>query len=289
MKSVIVRLQEHQKQVSGAEKGIVSFLLSNPEAITQMTIHTLATNTYTSASTVVRLCRKLGFSGFREFHQSLVYELALVESDYKEKSKDITREDSLKDIVEKVTVKNILSLENTAKLMDLDILCQSVHHITQAKNIYLFGMGASLLVARDAYLKFLRVNKPVIFNEDWHLQMIQAKNTTEQDVAIAISYSGLTEEVLRCIAVAKENKATVIAITRFEDNPLAKMADYNLSVAATEFIFRSGAMSSRIAQLNVIDILYTAFVNQYYDESLIQFKKTHISKEEENLFESKIK
>jgi DNA-binding MurR/RpiR family transcriptional regulator len=76
----------------------------------------------------------------------------------------------------------------------------------------------------------------------------------------------------------KENGATVIAVTRFEENPLAIIADYNLSVAATEFTFRSGAMSSRIAQLNIIDILYTAYVNRAYEENVMQFQRTHIEK-----------
>lgn len=289
MKNVVVRLQEYRKQASSAEIEVIRFLLDNPERSTKLTIHSLAKETYTSSSTVIRLCRKLGLSGFRELIHSLVYEFAIMESDYGEKSKDITREDSLQDIVDKVTKKNALSLDNTAKLMDLEVLAQCVEIINQADIIYLFGMGASLLVARDAYLKFLRINKPVILNEDWHLQMIQAKNTTKKDVVIAISYSGLTEEVIRCLTVAKENQAKIIAITRFEKNPIAKLADFNLSVAATEFIFRSGAMSSRIAQLNVVDILYTSLVNQHYEESLMQFKKTHISKDEVNLHGSKLR
>ena len=148
----------------------------------------------------------------------------------------------------------------------------------KCRSICLFGMGASLLVAKDAYLKFLRINKPCIINDDWHAQLLQARNMMSDDLAIALSYSGMTKEVIECIKAAKEKGATVIAITRFEDNPLAKLADYNLSVSATEFIFRSGAMSSRIAQLNIIDILYAAYVNQKYDDGLKQLKLTHIDK-----------
>ena len=103
-------------------------------------------------------------------------------------------------------------------------------------------------------------------------------NIKKEDVAIVISYSGLTEEVLRCATQVKQKGAPMIAITRFEDSPLSRMADYNLSVAATEFIFRSGAMSSRIAQLNIIDILYTGFLNRQYESSLTQFQRTHIDK-----------
>lgn len=278
MKNVIVRLNEYLKHASGAEKGIIEFILHDPKVIVGLTIHECAKASYTSPSSVVRLCRKLGFDGYKEFHQSLVYELALLDLDLKEKSKEITFQDSLHDIIEKVTSKNILSLDNTAKLMDDNSVKACVDLMLHSRSICLFGMGASLLVAKDAYLKFLRINKPCIINDDWHAQLLQARNMISEDLAIAISYSGMTKEVIECIKAAKEKGAKIIAITRFEDNPLAKLADYNLSVSATEFIFRSGAMSSRIAQLNIIDILYAAYVNQHFDDSLKQLKMTHIDK-----------
>ena len=80
------------------------------------------------------------------------------------------------------------------------------------------------------------------------------------------------------MSILKEKGVPIIAITRFEKNAISEMADYNLNVAATEFIFRSGAMSSRIGQLNIIDILYTAMVNRDYENSMEKFKNTHISK-----------
>ena len=278
MKSVVVRLSEYSKQASGAEKGIVEYLLQNPTLIVDKTIHQLANETFTSASSVVRLIKKLGFKGYREFYQSLVYEVALIDRDLREKSKEITHEDNLEMIVEKVTAKNVLSLENTKKLLDYDVLNECVDMLLNCKTINLFGIGASLLVARDAYLKFLRINKAVILNDDWHSQLLQARNMSKEDIAIAISYSGMTEEVLRCVATAKEKGAKIIAITRYENNPLSQIADFTLSVSATEFIFRSGAMSSRISQLNIIDILYAAYVNHRYSESLQQLQKTHIVK-----------
>lgn len=278
MKNVIVRLNEYLKHASGAEKGIIEFILHDPKVMVGLTIHECAKASYTSPSSVVRLCRKLGFDGYKEFHQSLVYELALLDLDLKEKGKEITFQDSLHDIIEKVTSKNILSLDNTAKLMDDNTVKACVDLMLQSRSICLFGMGASLLVAKDAYLKFLRINKPCIINDDWHAQLLQARNMISEDLAIAISYSGMTKEVIECIKAAKEKGAKVIAISRFEDNPLSKLADYNLSISATEFIFRSGAMSSRIAQLNIIDILYAAYVNQHFDDSLKQLKLTHIDK-----------
>jgi DNA-binding MurR/RpiR family transcriptional regulator len=76
----------------------------------------------------------------------------------------------------------------------------------------------------------------------------------------------------------KENHTPIIAITRCVNTPVTELADLKLYTAANESIFRSGAMSSRISQLNIIDILYTALANDQYDHSLEQLSRTHIHK-----------
>ena len=102
------------------------------------------------------------------------------------------------------------------------------------------------------------------------------------DLAVAISYSGLTKEVVTCAKTAKENGATVIVITRNSPGTdLVRYADRTLSVAATELITRSGAMSSRISQLNVVDVLYASYVSDNYEQCMNIFEKNRISKESE--------
>jgi DNA-binding MurR/RpiR family transcriptional regulator len=162
--------------------------------------------------------------------------------------------------------------------MDVNVLRKCVDMIKQAKVVYLFGMGASLVAAKDAYLKFLRLNKLCIINEDWHSQLLQARNSRPEDVAIVISYSGATVEAIECMKALKENKTPIIAITRFVQSPVSELADQKLYTAANESVFRSGAMSSRLSQLNIIDILYTALANDSYEQTLEQLSRTHIHK-----------
>ena len=264
MKSVLVRIQEYSAQASGAEKGVLRFLRENPEEAAGYSIKQLADKTFSSAATIVRLCRKMGFDGYKELQKSLLYESALRRESTRPMEQEIKKDDSLEELVNKVTYKNIVSLDNTRKLVDLDILNQCVELLDRSQTVYLFGIGSSLLVARDMYLKLLRVNKACVICDDWHAQLLQARNIRSCDLALIVSYSGLTEEM----------------ISRFEQSPLVRLADYNLAVAATELIFRSGAMSSRISQLNMIDILYTAYVHKRYDECMEQFRKTHIAKSE---------
>jgi len=278
MKSVIVRLQEYNSQASNAERGIIKYLLEYPEEVAGLSIHQLSKKSFCSSSTIIRLCRKTGFEGYKELQKSLLYELAIRKENKDWQKQEIGQCDSLEEIVNKVIYKNIASLEDTRKLLDLEKLERCVDLLDQAHTVCLFGIGSSLLVARDMYLKCLRVNKSCLLCDDWHAQFLQAKNMTEKDLALIISYSGMTEEMITCAKEAKQHGTPIVVISRFEESPLVKIADYNLTVAATELVFRSGAMSSRISQLAIVDILYTAYIQRHYDECLKQFKKTHIYK-----------
>ena len=278
MSNPLLKLREQSKSLSPTEVEIAAHILNNPKLVVDCSIHELARLTFSSPSTIVRLCHHTGYSGYKEFRKAVSVTLAKREQNRQHESQDITRSDNLQDIIDKITYKNMISLEETKDLMDVNTLRQCVEMIRKARVIYLFGMGASLCAARDAYLKFLRLNKLCVINEDWHSQLLQAKNATKDDLGLVISYSGATVEVIECMKCLKVNRTPTIAITRCINSPVTELADQKLYTTANESIFRSGAMSSRISQLNIIDILYTALANDSFDASLEQLSKTHIRK-----------
>ncbi len=281
MASALLKLREASKAFSPTEQQIAQQILDDPKLVEELSVHELAKKTFASASTIVRMCHHTGFAGYKEFRKAVIHELILREQNMKQEQKQLQRSDTLDDIIEKVTYKNIMSLEDTKNLIDRQVLLQCLHMIQRAHFVYLFGMGASLCAAKDAYLKFLRLNKPCMVNEDWHSQLLQARNATQEDLGIVFSYSGNTVEVIECMKALKQNKTPIIAITRCVSSPVSDMADQKLYTTANESLFRSGAMSSRISQLNIIDILYAALTNEEYDQSLNQLSKTHIHKPDE--------
>lgn len=281
MKNVLMRLQEYKKQASTTEKSVIQYLLEKTEEAGELSIHELAEKTYVSPSTIIRLCRKVGFDGYKDLRKSLLYELGVRKETEIKRMEEIRQEDSLEELVHKVTMKNIVSLERTMKLVDLTVLKQAVDLLVEADAIHLFGLGASLIVAQDAYLKFLRVHKPCFISSDIHAQYLQAMNAKKENVAVIFSYSGRTQEMIRCAEELNKNQVPIILISKFENSPLAQMADCNLSVVAMEYIMRSAAMSSRIAQLNIVDILYTAYINRDFKNNMDRLQKMHIKKRQE--------
>ena len=278
MTSPLLKLREASKGFTITEKEIAKHILDDPTLVEKLSIHELAKKTFASPSTIVRMCHHTGYAGYKEFRKAVTSELLLREQNRKIEQRELGRPDSLEAIVETITYKNIMSLEDTKNLVDLDVMRQCITMIQNARVVYMFGMGASLCAAKDAYLKFLRLNKLCIVNEDWHSQLIQARNATKEDLGIVFSYSGNTVEVVECMKTLRQNQTPIIAITRCVSSPVSELADQKLYTTANESLFRSGAMSSRISQLNIVDILYTALTSDRYDFSLDQLSRTHIHK-----------
>jgi DNA-binding MurR/RpiR family transcriptional regulator len=280
MKSVLVRLREYQNKASSTEKMIIAYILNNPKKTSTMSVYELAEATFSSPASIIRLCKKNGFTGYKDLAKTLIYELGIRENSQAVNKDEITRADKIEDIIDKVTYKNIVTLEDTKSLIDHEIIAKCIELLQKSRNICLFGMGSSLLVAKDAHQKFTRLNKRCTVNDDWHIQLLTARYMSEEDLGIIISYSGETIEMIECAKAMKQSGAKIISITRYGTTPISELSDYVIYVAANEGIIRSGAMSSRISQLNIIDILYTGYVNTQYEKSIEQISKTHIRKRE---------
>lgn len=279
MASLLARLQQYRESASPAERGLVMKLLEDPEAIAGLSIHELAELGFASPSTVSRLCRKLGLRGYRDFQRQLIYDLALLRESERSMIDDLHPTDTTAQTAAKVVKGNIDALTLTEKLNDASVFDACVDLMAEARAINLFGMGASLLSARDLHYKLLRIGVVCNLIDDWHGQLLYASNSGPGDVAIAISYSGSTREVNTCVSKAKERGARIIAITGSGfDSALASLADEVLLVASTEPLMRSAATASRIGQLGVIDILFRSFVNRDYERYAEILERNQIHK-----------
>lgn len=266
MAGLLVRLKQHKDGASSAERDLIGRILDDPEVISGLSIHELAAHTFASPSTITRMCKKLGLKGYKEFQRLLIYDLALLRESELSKIEDLAPTDTTLQTIEKVTRGNVDSLRLVSKLNEPEVYDTCVDLMEAARTINLFGMGASLLSARDLHYKLLRIGVSCNLIDDWHGQLLYASNSGPQDLSIAISYSGSTSEVNACANLARERGGKVIAITGSGfDSELARHADEVLFVGSTEPLMRSAAMASRIGQLGVIDILFKSFVNRNYE------------------------
>lgn len=275
MKSALLRLRESRDAMSATERAVSDYLLSHQGEAMGLSIHQLAEKTFASPSTVIRMCQRIGFAGYKEFRQAVTCEVAVLRMSQEQERREITRSDSLDDIVDKVTGRNIMSLEDSKNYIDTDTLQHCVDLVREAKTVLLFGLGASLYAVRDLNLKLLRVNKPCVVNNDGRAQLLQAKNASQDDLAIVLSCSGETAEVIECMKALRERDVPIVAITRRGESRAAALSDYRLYTSDGDSDPEGEDMSTCISQLNIIDILFTAYANGEYEYCLGPLSRSH--------------
>lgn len=248
-------IRQNYESFTEREKRIADYLLNDNNDIIEMSAKEIGDTTNTSAPTVVRFSKKLGFSSLNEMKIKL--SISLSNSKNKEEFEYLDRDLSTKSIISGVKQSIHTIIDETVNLISECELDNAIDLLSKAKNIYVFSVGVSNLVGLDLYYKMSRINKRCIAHSDTHLQITSSALMEEGDVAVAISYSGDTKEVILCAENAKKNNIPLIVITKASiNNSLEEYSDVTLHVPFVEKSLREGAMTSRISQLAIIDMLF---------------------------------
>lgn len=279
--SVLIRLRDIDN-LSPAEDAVRKYFLQNKEAVLDLTTQQIGEATFTSASTVVRLCKRLDVGGFTKFKMQLIKEMETLNNMHLEilDSTMIGKDDTEATIVDKITSMNIQSIEETKILQNISQLNDIVNEIDKAQVIDFFGVGSSHIVALDASYKFMRVGKLVANYALYDRQIVQAINADKNHFAFIFSYSGETDAMIRVANELNSNGVQFVSVTANRVNSLADLSPFNLYVSMKETIFRSAAMSSRTASLYLIDLIYILFSTKNYEESAKKISCTRINSKE---------
>ncbi|NBI89905.1 MurR/RpiR family transcriptional regulator [Lachnospiraceae bacterium] len=283
MKKGLYRLEVYYKQsATESEKEVLRFLINQTREAVEMDIHTMAKKCFCSPATIVRICKKNGFSGFKELKQVLWNDINFSKQ-LMQANLTAPSDEKIPNIVAKVLNTNIIAIQNIYNLLDFDELGRIVELLLSVRYVYLYGIGASFLVAKDFQQKLERINKRTFLYEDIHLQLISSTNMESGDMAIIVSYSGLTKEIIEIAKNVKMCGGKIIAITKYGTNKLSSMSDYNLFVPMLEKPLRVGASSSRVSQLSVVDIVYNTYISMEKDKSMEKILSTNklLEKKEE--------
>ena len=267
----IIKIRALYSTLRPSEQKVAGYILEHPQEVIYLSVTELSNRVGVSDATIIKFCQRVGYKGYQEMKIYLAKELV---TPMLEIYGEITRRDDLGVVKEKIFQINAQALNDTKKILADSELERAVTAIDQAGRFHIFGLGASGGVAVDAQLKFLRIGIPTVAFTDSHNQTAFAALSTKDDAALAITNSGNTKDVVRALAVARAAGATTICLTSSPGSAVVKEAEIKLFTSATETIFRSGAIASRIAQLSVIDVLFIGVALRRYDQSLLCLAKT---------------
>lgn len=255
---VIIKINTMKSQLTSIEKRIAEYILKDPESIKNLNTYQVAKNCKASQASIVRFAKKLGFKGYPDFKLSLSQDIGnrKAESHINIIHEEIKSEDTFEVVGKKIAHENILAINNTCEITDFKELENAVKAIANADKIMIAGVGFSGIVAKDLYYKLLELGKHAIMETDTHMQLSCLSSMGKKDVLFVISHSGKTVEMYDITKVAKDKGVKIISMTSIVPNPISDLANIKLGTVEMKSNFRSTALSPRISQLTVIDMIY---------------------------------
>ncbi len=253
-RGIIDKLSKISKEKTNQGK-LANYLLNYEGNVSELKIRVICDNIFVSVATATRLAKSLDLSGFNELKLYLQEERlsqTLVNKQYQ----DITAEAYQNDINQ--------TLSDTFKLIDSKKIEKICDVLAKKSIIDFFAVGGSNIVLSDFAYKLSRLKKRISVDSDVHVQHVHAMNSNEDTVAFSLSYSGNTTDIINMLKLAKSNGATTVLITG-NKNINYSFIDYLVLIEATDMSRRMYSITSRIAALSVLDIIYLKLLDIDYD------------------------
>ena len=252
---------------TASHKKLADFVMENPEFVLHNSISDVAVTCKIAEATVSRFCKLLGYKGFHDFKISVARSLSDMSQASREPYDQLpAAEKPVRTTAQFLLSTNIQALNETSQLLSEKELRRAVDLLISAKHIMFLGIGASLISAMQGYHKFLRITSNVSINMESHMQFMAASLVSSEDVAVVISHSGSTKEIVDLAKKVKERGAKVICITHYQKSPLTKHSDVTLLYSSDEQLFYGYSISASAAQAYLMDLLYIEFYNSSQEE-----------------------
>lgn len=242
------RIAENTHLLNKSDNEILSYCIRNNKRISEMKVQEVADELYTSPASVIRFCKKLGFSGFSEFKAALKVEIFQSKGAQAEESRST---DFLKDV------------RKTIQLIQEETIDRILEKIHASRRVEFYAAGSSRTVAAEFVKRLQIIGKPAFWYDDSSLMNISAKQVTEEDLVIAISVSGETSLVIAAANMAKSRGATIVSVTNLGSNTLSDMADENVYVNSTFFMKSEITVRSRVQLLLVCEYIFFRYLERY--------------------------
>ncbi|WP_217354802.1 MurR/RpiR family transcriptional regulator [Ruegeria atlantica] len=280
---ILSRIRYMSAYLNPALRRIAEQVLKKPEKVKSMSIKELATICDVSESTVTRFVREIDVSSFQQFKILIAEELSQSQATETSGSdrhvyEDISETDDSKAIIDKVSARYAMTVQDTMAGSHSGQFEAAVAAIEEADTLSFFAMGSSMICVENALMRFMRVGKSCQFFRDLGVRQISTASLGPRNLAIGISNSGRTISTVDALKAAREQGARTLCITSFTDSPIVKYSDIKLFTptvtGATGAADYHESMVSKIAQLQMIDILYSIYAVKNFGSAMEGLEKT---------------
>ena len=249
---------------------VADHLLLHPQAPLTLSIGELAEQAGTSAATVTRFCRMIGYAGYVEMRVGIATDVGRStarESWANEIGREFGPDDTPELLLARLIGSHTKSLREATSAIDLAVMSEVSHRIGRSRQVDIYGVGGSAMLAEELQGRLYRIGVAAFTWSDVHLGLVSAAIQGPDTVAIGISTTGRTEETLEMLAEAGRAGAFTVAITNNPGSPLDELARASIVTSVYEQALQPDDLSAKHGQLLVLDLLYLLVAQEDFDRS----------------------
>lgn len=265
-----------QKDLTNTEKRIADYILRNLTTIPAINVADLAKDTYTSHSSVIRLAKKMGYEGFRDFRVAVseVAHSELYRSNPVDANFPFLQQDSTKEIAKKIADLTINTVQRTYAQLDDSVLDETANLLAKAERIFLFAQGDSQIRARSFQNKLVKINKFLIIADEYADEDWNAASLTSKDCAIFITYRARVPQYERMLKHFMNENISSILLTGNSRSNLIPLATQSLVFTQEEMDFlKVSTFSSQVAFEYILDTLFSLLYAKEFQRNLADLKQ----------------
>lgn len=271
---IIDELKTPSFKVTKSDKILMKYIKENIEYVSYMPISQIAKESNIGEATITRFSKKMGFSSLQDFKVTLAQEISISNKSKTIINSNIENDEPAIDTAKKLLSSNITTLEKTVDLINNQDIHNCANMIINARRIYFVGIGYSGIIAQDSNYKFMRIGLNCMSFDSSHTMIMMASIMEAEDLLIAISHTGETDAIIKTVELAKQNNVNIISITQNQESKLKDRSDINLAYVSEETILETGSISSKLAQIFLLDLIYTQVVKEKSSEAIDRKIKT---------------
>lgn len=251
------RLLETEHQTS-SDKVITAYILDHPESVLHMDAKTLAEKCFTSSPTIIRFCKKMGFSGYPEFRYQYIEEYSTMEKEKEE----ITFSSSLNDVLRLLPSRYEMVAKNSADRINTKEFSFIVSEFRKADNIDFYATGINMGICQAACVRFANIgyHAQVQLGINKHYILQQTPTQRGKTLSFIISHTGTNETVLEVARYLKEQHMKLVHLGR-NNNELYDLADYHILWDNDRYDQRYDNLSYPLSLMFILDTLYLELTN----------------------------
>lgn len=261
LKSVGPRIRMMMPNLTPLEARVVDSVFGRRDFSDTTAIKEVAEDAGVSEAMVVKISKKLGFTGYRDFRANVAGYVRLTVTEMHE---ELSPDDTAQEIIHKVFRASKEALEETLAIADVAAFERAADFLHGARQRDFYGVGGSAQIARDVAHKFLRIGVRASVYDDAHMMAMSAALLGPDDIAVGFSHTGATLVTLEALQIARRSGARTIAVTNYLGSPLADMADVVLCSTARGSPLLGENAAARVAQLNILDAVFVLVAQRNY-------------------------